>query len=626
MNRRSLLTSALLVFAARKLPLPAWISPARAEDKMSNWRHGMSAFGDLKYPASFKQFDYVNAQAPKGGSAWQIALGTYDSFNSVVAGIKGTPARGIEQIYDTLFVASLDEPTSTYGLIAESVSYPDDYSKAVFRLRPEAKWHDGKPVTADDVIFSFESFKKLSPQYAANFRQVSKAEKTGDHEVTFTFAASGNRDLPKTIGELTILPKHWWEGTNKDGKKRSIGETTLEPPLGSGPYRIKDFSAGRNVVYERVKDYWGKNLNVNVGRDNFDELRYEYFRDATVAIESFKTGHVDWREENSAKSWATAYDFPAVHEKRVILEEFPINNFGIMQAFVFNTQRDKFKDARTRLAFNYAFNFEEMNKQIFYGQYHRITSYFQGTDLACHGLPTGKELELLNTVRDKVPPELFKKPYTNPKNGSPAAVRQNLHHAARLLREAGFVVKNQQLVDKKTGEPFTAELLTNAPGFERAYLFYKTSLERLGMSVSVRVVDPAQYENRVRGGDFDVITFGWGESLTPGSELRGYFGSQSAGQKGSYNVAGIKNPAVDAMINKVVEAKTRPDLVAACRALDRVLLWNFYVVPQWTYGKVRTARWNRFGRPEHMPKYGMAAFPTLWWFDEAKSAKIGPRQ
>jgi microcin C transport system substrate-binding protein len=626
MNRRSLLTSALLVFAARKLPLPSWITSAHAEDTTAKWRHGMSTFGDLKYPTGFKKFDYVNAQAPKGGAAWQIALGTYDSFNTVVAGIKGTPARGIEQIYDTLFVSALDEPTSTYGLIAESVSYPDDYSKAVFRLRPEAKWHDGKPVTADDVIFSFESFKKLNPQYAANFRPVSKVEKTGEHEITFTIAKAGNRDLPKTIGELTILPKHWWEGSDKDGKKRNIGQTTLEPPLGSGPYRIKEFSAGRNVVYERVKDYWGKDLNVNIGRDNFDELHYEYFRDATVAIESFKTGHVDWREENSAKSWATAYDFPAVHEKRVILEEFPIKNFGIMQAFVFNTRRDKFKDSRTRLAFNYAFNFEEMNKQIFYGQYHRITSYFQGTDLACSGVPTGKELELLKTVRDKVPAELFKKPYTNPTSSSRGQVRHNLRRAVRLLREAGFVVKNQQLVDKKTGEPFTVELLTNAPSFERAYLIYKTSLERLGMSVSVRVVDEAQYENRVRGGDFDVITFGWGESLTPGGELRGYFGSQSANQKGSYNVAGIKNPAVDAMINKVVEAKTRPDLVAACRALDRVLLWNNYVVPQWTYGKVRTARWNRFGRPENMPEYGMAAFPALWWFDKAKSDKVGPRQ
>jgi microcin C transport system substrate-binding protein len=626
MNRRSLLTSAALLLAARKLPLPAWITPALAQDKAANWRHGMSTFGDLKYPTGFKQFEYVNAKAPKGGSAWQIALGTYDSFNSVVAGIKGTPAAGIDLVYDTLFVASLDEPTSSYGLIAESVSYPDDYAKAVFRLRPQAKWHDGKPVTAEDVIFSYESFKKLSPQFGANFRHVSKAEKTGEHEVTFTFAGPGNHDLPQTIGQLTVLPQHWWQGTDKDGKKRNVGETTLEPPLGSGPYRVKEFSAGHHIVYERVKDYWGKDLNVNIGRDNFDELHYEYFRDATVAIESFKAGRVDWREENSAKNWATAYDFQAVQEKRVILEEFPINNLGLMQSFVFNIRREKFKDERVRLALNYVFDFEEMNKQIFFGQYHRITSYFQGTDLACSGVPTGKELELLNTVRDKVPAELFKKPYANPVNGTPAQVRQNLRRAVHLMREAGYVVKNQQLVNKKTGEPFTIEFLANAPIFERVYLFYKPSLERLGITVSVRTVDEAQYENRVRGWDFDAITFAWGESLTPGSEQRGYWGSQAADQHGSLNIIGIKNPAVDAMIDKLVAAKTRPDLVAACRALDRILLWNNYVVPQWTYGKVRTARWDRFGRPEHIPKYGMSAFPTLWWFDAAKSAKIGPRQ
>jgi microcin C transport system substrate-binding protein len=626
MNRRSLLTSALLMFAARKLPLPSWITPALAEDNAAKWRHGLSAFGELKYPAGFKMFDYVNAQAPKGGDAWQIALGTFDSFNTVVAGVKGTPALGIEQIYDTLFVAALDEPTSTYGLVAEAVSYPDDVSKAVFRLRPQAKWHDGKPVTPEDVIFSFESFKKLSPQHGASLRQVSKAEKTGDHEVTFSFAAKGHRDLPKTIGQLIVLPKHWWEGTDKNGKKRKISETTLEPPLGSGPYRIKEFSAGHNIIYERVKDYWGKDINVNIGRDNFDILRYEYFRDATVAIESFKAGRVDWREENSAKNWATAYDFPAVHEKRVILEEFPINNLGIMQAFVFNMRRDKFKDARVRLALNYVFDFEEMNKQIFFGQYHRIESYFQGTDLASSGLPTGTELELLNTVRDKVPAELFKKPYTNPMNGSPAKVRQNLRHAVKLLREAGYVIKNQQLINKKTKEPFTIEFLANAPIFERVYLFYKPSLERLGISVSVRTVDQAQYVNRVRGWDFDAITFAWGESLTPGSELRAYFGSQAADSHGALNIPGIKNPAVDALIEKVIVAKSRAELVAACHALDRVLLWGNYVIPQWTYGKVRTARWNRFGRPEHMPKYGMAGFPALWWFDKAKSDKTGPRQ
>jgi microcin C transport system substrate-binding protein len=625
MNRRSLLKSALLTFAAQWLPLSPWSFDSKAHTA-ATWRHGVSPFGDLKYKPGFKQFDYVNAKAPKGGTAWQISLGAYDSFNVVVAGIKGAPAAGIELLHDTLLVPSLDEVASEYGLLAETVSYPDDYSSATFRLRAAAKWNDGKPVTPDDVIFSFNAFKKLSPQAGSDFRHVAKAEKTGDREITFTFDGPGNRSLPRAIGHLTVLPKAWWEGTDKDGKKRNIAETTLEPPLGSGPYRIKDFSAGHNVTYERVKDYWGKNLNVNIGRDNFDELRFEYFRDATVAIEAFKANTVDWRTENSAKNWATAYDFPAVNDKRVILQEFPINNIGIMQAFAFNIRRDKFKDPRVRLAFNYAFDFEELNKQIFFGQYRRIASYFEGTNLAARGLPTGRELTLLQTVRDKVPAELFEKPYTNPVNGSTAAVRHNLREAVRLFRAAGYEISDQQMVNAKSREPFTVELLANAPLFERVFLFYKPSLERLGINVSVRTVDPAQFENRLRTWDFDIMVFAWGESLLPGAEQRGYWGSQAADQTGSYNVIGIKNPAVDAMIDAVVHATSRDELVAATHALDRVLLWNHYVVPQWTYSKVRTARWNRFSYPDPLPKYGMSAFPTLWWWDEAKASKAGSRQ
>jgi microcin C transport system substrate-binding protein len=626
MNRRSLLTSAALMLAARKLPLPDWIGRAEAQGASPVWRHGVSKFGDLKYPSGFKQFGYVDGNAPKGGGASQIALGTFDSFNVVVAGVKGTVAQGINLLYDTLFVSSLDEVASVYGLIAESVSYPDDFSSATYKLRTNAKWHDGKAVTPDDVIFSFNSFKKLSPQVGANFRHVLKAEKTGEHEIKFSFQGTGNRELVQTVGQLTILPKHWWEGTDKNGKKRNVGETTLEPPLGSGPYRIKEFSPGHNIVYERVKNYWGKDINVNVGRDNFDELRYEYFRDVTVAIEAFKANTVDWRTENSAKNWATAYDFPAVNDKRVILEEFPIANVGVMQGFAFNIRRDKFKDPRVRLAFNYAFDFQELNKQMFFGQYHRIVSYFQGTDLAASGLPTGRELELLETVRDKVPPEVFQKPYTNPTGGSPAAVRNNLRQAVHLLREAGYQVREQQLVNAKTGEPFTVEFLTNSPLFERIFLFYKPSLERFGIAVSTRTVDVAQYVNRLGAWDFDVITYIWAESLLPGNELRGFFGSQAADVAGSENVIGIKNPAVDAMIEKVVAAKTEAELVAAAHALDRILLWNHYVVPQWSYGKVRTARWNRFSRPQTMPKYGMAAFPMLWWWDAEKAAKTGARQ
>jgi microcin C transport system substrate-binding protein len=622
-NRRSLLKSTLVALAAQRLPLPLWTSRAQAAG--AAWRHGVSPFGELKYPFGFKQFDYVKANAPKGGAARQIAIGTFDNFNTVVAGIKGALVLGIELNYDTLLVPALDEVSSDYGLLAESVSYPDNFTSASYRLRAEAKWHDGTPVTPDDVVFSFDAFKKLSPQAAANFQHVVKAEKTGDREVSFVFDAPGSRGLPQIVGQLTILPKAWWEGTDKDGKKRDIGSTTLEPPLGSGPYLIKEFAPGRSIVYERVKDYWGSAVNVNIGRDNFDELRFEYFRDTTVALEAFKADSVDWRLENSAKNWATGYDFPAVVDKRVILEEFPINNVGMMQAFAFNIRREKFQDPRVRLAFNYAFDFEEMNKQIFFGQYKRIASYFQGTDLAATGLPNGRELELLDAVRDQISADVFKKPYSNPVSGTPAAVRDNLREAVRLLKESGYDMRDQQFVNRKLGEPFTVEFLGNNPVFERVFLFYKPSLERLGITVSVRTVDEAQYENRLRSWDFDIITFAWPETQLPGNELRDYFGSQAADQSGSDNMIGIKNPAVDAMIDQVIFAKKYEDLVAAAKALDRVLLWNNYVVPQWSYNKVRTARWDRFSHHDPLPKYGMAAFPNLWWWDADKAAKVGNR-
>ncbi len=628
MDRRSLLKSTAATAAAIAVEQfgPPIVGRAAAQGASPVWRHGITKFGDLKYPTGFQQFDYVNASAPKGGKASVIVLGTFDNFNSVVVGVKGTLAFGIDLIYNTLLVSSLDEVSSSYGLLAEAVSCPDDFSSATYRLRAEAKWNDGTPVTPDDVVFSFNSFKKLSPMSAASFHQVVKAEKTGDRDVTFTFQGAGNSELPMIVGQLTIVPKHWWEGTDSSGKQRSVAETTLEPPLGSGPYRIKEFAPGHNIVYERVANYWGKDINVNIGRDNFSQLRFEYFRDSTVAIEAFKADTVDWRNENSAKNWATAYDFPAVTDKRVILEEFPIRNIGVMQAFTFNIRREKFKDSRVRQAFNFLFDFEEMNKKIFFGQYKRIASYFEGTDLAATGLPKGRELELLDSVRDKVPPELFSKPYTNPVGGGQTEMRVNMREAIRLFREAGYDVRDQQLVNAKTGEQFAVEMLANTPSFERVFLFYKPALERLGIAVSVRTVDEAQYESRLRAWDFDMITYIWRESLLPGNEQRDYWGSRAADQPGSENIIGIKNPAVDAMIDKVIAAKTPDDLTAATKALDRILLWNHYVVPQWAYNQLRTARWDRFGHPKNMPKYGIAAFPTLWWWDAEKVAKVGNRQ
>ena len=625
-SRRTLLRSGAAALATPVVSsLPAFAPSALADDKQ--WRHGLSLFGDLKYPAGFKHFDYVNPQAPKGGAVRFGVSGTFDNFNVVIRGVKGNIAAGVDAIYQRLITPAFDEVSAEYGLLAESLSHPADFSSVIYRLRPNARWHDGKPVTTDDVIFSFEAYKKLHPQYSAYYQHVTKVETTGEREITFTFDAPGNRELPQIVGQFAVLPKHWWEGTDASGKKRDISTTTLEVPLGSGAYRIKEFVAGRTIVYERVKDNWAKDLNVCIGRDNFDELRYEYFRDTIVAREAFKGDTLDFRTENSAKDWATAYDFPAVRENRVLLEEFEIRSQGVMQAFLFNIRRDKFKDPRVRLAMNYAFDFEEMNKQIFFGQYKRIASYFEGLELAATGLPEGKELEILETVRDKVPAEVFTKPYTNPVGGTPENVRANVREALRLLKEAGWEVRNQKLTNVKTGEVFSIEFLVSAgdPNGERFVSFYRPSLERIGMTISIRSVDSTSFINRERTRDFDMMTNSWGQSLSPGNEQRGNWGSQAADQVGSENLVGIKNEAVDTLIDRVIFAKDRAELVAATKALDRVLMWNHYVVPQWTYGKQRTARWDRYARPENMPRYGAAAFPTIWWWDAARAAKVGSR-
>jgi microcin C transport system substrate-binding protein len=597
-------------------------SPAQGAEPL--WRHGLSLFGELKYPAGFERFDYVNPAAPKGGVARQIATGTFDSFNLVVAGVKGQVPAAIGYLYESLMTESQDEVSAEYGLLAESAQHPDDFSWVTYRLRKEARWHDGKPVTPEDVIFSLNALKQHSPRYAGYYRHVAKVEKIGERDVRFTFDMPGNRELPQIVGQLTVLPKHWWEGTDAEGRKRDVSATTLEKPLGSGPYRIKDFVAARSVALERVPDYWGAKLPVRIGQHNFDELRFEYFRDETVALEAFKADQADWFVERRAKSWATEYDFPAVRENRVVREEFPIRNSGRMQGFAFNLRRELFKDVRLRRAFNYAFDFEEMNKQLFYAQYKRINSYFEGTELAATGLPEGKELEILESVRAQVPAELFTQPYANPVGGNPDAVRSNLREATRLLKDAGFEVRERRLVDP-AGKPVSVEFLLADPSSERIVLFYKPALERLGVAVTVRTVDSAQYQNRVRAFDFDIITDLWGQSLSPGNEQRDYWGSAAADTPGSNNTVGIKNPAIDALIDKVIFAPDRAGLVAASKALDRVLLWNFYVVPQFTYPFARYARWDRFGRPDPLPKYGVAGLPNLWWYDADKAARIDRR-
>ncbi|WP_371347334.1 extracellular solute-binding protein [Ancylobacter sp. IITR112] len=584
------------------------------------WKHGLSLMGEPKYPAGFTHFDYVNPDAPKTGLVRQSVDGTFDSLNDIIP--RGTPAAGLHLIYDTLMSAAFDEVATDYGLIAESVRYPADFSSVTYRLRPEAKWHDGQPITPEDVVWSFEQMTKNNPRQAYYYSHVKGAAVTGEREVTFTFDQAGNRELPQIVGQLRIMPKHWWTANGPDGKPRDISQGTLEIPLGSGAYKVKQVQPGRSISFERVPDYWGKDLPVNIGINNFAEQRFEYFRDSTVELEAFKGDQYDFRIESSAKDWATAYNFPAVKEGKVILEEFANRSFGSMQAFIPNLRRDKFQDQRVRRALNYALDFEGMNRTLFFGQYKRTSSYFQNTELASSGLPTGKELEILESVRDKIPESVFTKPYENPPSGSEGIRRSNLREAAQLLRAAGYEVKDGKLVNAK-GEPFTLEILISNPAFERVALFYKPSLERLGIAVTVRQVDTSQYINRLRARDYDMIVSGWGQSLSPGNEQRDFWGSAAADREGSGNYAGIKDPGVDALIEKVIYAKDREELVAATHALDRVLLAHDYVIPSWTYPNTRTARWNRFSHPEKMPEYGSDAFPTIWWWDAQKAAKTG---
>lgn len=596
--------------------------PARADEP--KWHHGGSLSGEPKYPPDFPHFDYVNPAAPKGGVVRFSAEGTFDSFNDLIP--QGNPAAGLNFIYDSLMSAASDEINSEYGLLAAAFRHPDDYGWVEYRLRPGARWHDGTPVTPADVAWSFEKAVALNPMQKRYYANVKSVEIVAPDIVRFNFDQTGNRELPKIMGQLTILPRHWWEGTGPDGKKRDIARGTLEPPLGSGPYRMKSFVPGRSLVYERVADYWGKDLPVNVGQHNFDELRFEYFRNDLVELEAFKGDQVDWRFESSSRNWNTAYDFPARRDGRVILERYARRSSGAMQAFIVNLRLPKFQDPRIRQALNYAFDFEEMNKNFFFGEYERTNSYFAPTELAATGLPTGLELEILESVRAEVPPEVFTREFRNPVGGSPQAVRDNLREAVRLLKEAGYELRGTQMIDPRTNAQLTIEILTQSPSFERIIVPYRETLKRIGVDLVMRSVDQSQYINRVRNRDFEMLEASTiPQSLSPGNEQRHYFSSAAADQPGSGNNAGIKNPAVDKLIDRIIFARDRAELVAATRALDRVLLWNHYVIPQWTFGYTRAARWDRFAHPDKLPHYGEPGFPTIWWWDATRAARTGGR-
>jgi microcin C transport system substrate-binding protein len=605
-------------FAATTGILVSLTAAALAQD----WTHGTALTGAPRLAADFAHFPYVNPDAPKGGTVRQAAQGAFDSFNDRI--IKGEAAPGVALIYETLMTRSLDENdiSSSYGLLAEATKFPDDYSSVSFRLNPKAKWHDGVTVSVDDVIWSLVKLKEINPQLAFYFADVVKGEKSGEGEVTFTFAAKGNRELPHIMGELPIYPKHWWEGQDASGKKRNIAEPTLEPPLGSGPYKIGKFEAGRYVEYERVADYWGKDLNTRIGTNNFDILHYDLYSDETVMIEAFKGDAFDYRFERSSKNWATGYvGLPALDKGFVIKEEYPNLDSGRMQAFVPNLRREKFKDWRVRRALNLAFDFETTNRNAFFGLYERISSFYAGTELASSGLPQGKELEFLNEVKADVPSEVFTAPYVNPVGGDNEKMRANYREALKLLKEAGWSLKNSKLVNEKTGELFVINYIDFSEVGQRYVLPYAQSLEKIGIKVDYRVIDSSAYQERVRNFDFDMLLHAWGQTLSPGNEQRNQWGSAAADRVGSENLAGIKDKAVDKLIDKVIFAADRDTLVAATHALDRVLLANNYVIPQWFSKFDRYVYWDRFGRPGQMPKYDFG-FPTVWWFDAEKAARI----
>ncbi|MBM4270117.1 MAG: ABC transporter substrate-binding protein, partial [Deltaproteobacteria bacterium] len=569
-------------------------------------------------PADFDHFDYVDPNAPKGGRLKQATIGTFDSFNPFI--VKGMPAGGLAQIWDTLLVPSADEPFSEYGLLAESVETPADRSWATFRLRPEAKWHDGKPVTAEDVLWTFDVLRKHGqPFYRAYYGNVERAERLDERTVRFTFKPGENRELPLILGQINVLPKHDWE-------KRDFAKTTLEPPLGSGAYKIERFEPGRAITYSRVPDYWGKDLGVNRGRHNFDEIQVDYYRDGTVALEAFKAGEYDFRPENASKAWATSYDFPAVKNGLVKREEIPHSRPAPAQMFAFNTRREIFADPRVRRAFAYTFDFEWSNKTLFYDQYERSRSYFDNSELAATGLPTGEELAILAKYRGRIPEEVFTTQYQPPKTDGSGNVRENLREAIRVFGEAGWKVdpKTRKLTHENTGKTMSFEVLLVQPEFERIVLPWKKNLERVGIDMSVRTVDAPQYRSRLDDFDFDMIVSSVPNSRSPGNEQRGFWSSAYASQPGSQNLMGVHDPVVDELVELVIAAPDRPSLVARTRALDRVLQWGHWGIPQWHVPHDRVAYWDKLGHPTQVPPDGVQI--DAWWIDAQKEAALDARR
>jgi microcin C transport system substrate-binding protein len=580
--------------------------------------HALAMHGEPKYGPDFKHFDYVNPDAPKGGELRQSVPNstTFESFNPFI--VRGRPAAGSGSMYESLTVASNDEAFTQYGLLAQFIETPDDRSWVAFTLHPEARWWDGTPVTPEDVVFTFETLKKKGqPFYRFYYRSVAKVEKTDDREVRFSFVPGDNRELPLIIGQMSVLCKAYWES-------RNFEEPSLDLPISSGPYRITDFEPGRYVTARRVEGYWGRNLPVNVGTNNWDSVRYIYYKDETVALEAFKAGEFDFRQERSAKIWATGYNVPQVADGRIVKEQIPNEEPTGMQCFAYNIRRPLFQDRHVRQALGYAFDFEWSNKALFFGQYTRTASYFSNTELASSGLPQGEELKILEKYRGKIPDEVFTSVYEPPKTDGSGNVRDNLRKARALLQASGWVIKDKRLVKQDSGEPFQFEFLLYDPLFERIVLPFLGNLRRLGIFATLRTVGISEYQNRLDNFDFDMAVAGFGQSLSPGNEQIEYWGSAAADQPGSQNIIGIKDPVIDQLAELVISAPDRESLIQRTHALDRVLLWGFYVIPNWHLRSWRVAYWNKFSRPAISPKYALGL--DTWWVDAAKVAALAGKQ
>ena len=599
-----------------------------ADDGPVTRSDAIAILGTPALPAAFPHFPYVNPEAPKGGTATFAMIGSFDGFNPFILGgnaaigtgaswqpgVGGTSSGApVGHVWESLLVPSADEIATSYGHLARTIEIPADRMWVAFDIRPEARFADGTPVTAEDVAWTYKTLLAHGrPSYRVAFADVASVEVTGPLRVVFHFKSNENRELPLLVGSLPVLPEHWW-------KTRDFTKPLTEAPMGSGPYKVTKFELGRSITYTRRQHWWAEKLPTGIGFDNFGEVRIEYYRDPTVAFEAFKAGRVDWRQENIARQWATAYDFPAAKQGLVRKDAIPYRLPLGLQGFAFNTRRPQFSDPRVREAIGLALDFQWMNKALFYGAYQRTTSYFGGTDEEATGLPGPDELKLLDPFRASLPPDLFTKPFTLPVTSGAGYNRAGLRRALGLLGQAGWRVKQRKLVNAQ-GQQMAFTILLNDPSLERVTLPYQQQLEKLGMAVQVRTVDPAQYERLLDGFDFDLTMIVYPGSDLPGTELRDEFSCEAAKIKGSNNLPGVCSTAADALIGDAIAADTRPKLAAAGRALDRVLLWGWYMVPAWHSSVFDIASWDRFGHPAAKVRDGFVL--DSWWIDPAKAARV----